>query len=231
MRLHGTIRTSQRISNRELLMNGTKAVQKWVFVAAIVFISVAGWLAIQSEERTPAKQRTIKAPTSQREAETPATQPAVKAPDKRVRPAVSSKARGQLRSLEHALKQVSEMTRDSGRGTLSKRDALVRAYAQAIASANGMARAKYTPDSAKIRSWMRTTQAAGGRLGSLASRYSSYSRGRHYYSSRRRTSGGSDKAWHNPFCKELSRQKLFVSGLKPDQATGRTRNARLPRLP
>jgi hypothetical protein len=228
MRLHGTIRTSQRIRNRGLMMNGTKVFQKWVFVAAVVFLSVAGWNAIQSKEGTPAKPTVVRRPIVQSEVETPAKQPAVKP-----RPAkkVSSKIEGQLRSLEYALKQVSAKTRDSSDGTLSKRDALVRAYLQAIAAANGMARAEYTPSSAKIRSWMRTTQAAGGRLSSLASRYSSYSRGRYYSSSRRRTSGGSDKAWHEEFCKALSRQQAFVSGFKPAKVKERTRTVSLPRLP
>jgi len=125
------------------------------------------------------------------------------------------------------MKQVAEMTQDSSDGTLSKRNALVRAYVQAIAATKGMGRAKYTPESESVRTWRSDLYNAGRRLSVLSYRYanpSSYRCSIYIYG----RSDVSDEALYKEFCKELSRQQKFVSGLKPAKAVGRKRTARIP---
>ena len=97
--------------------------------------------------------------------------PPVKVPPRTPPKRMSSRVKGYLRAVEHSVKQVTEMTQDHDDGTRSKRDALVRAYVQMIAATKGMERAKYTPESASVRTWLTDIHNAGNRLCTLSKKY------------------------------------------------------------
>jgi hypothetical protein len=178
--------------------------------------------------------------------EKPVVEVAVESPPRKI----PSKVKGKLRTLEHAMKQVTEMTQDGDDGTLSKRNALVRAYVQAIAATKGMERAKYTPESESVRTWLVDIHNAGNHLCTLSKKYSNPSdysgctnhhNCRRYYCSSRCNRecgsyskydmrGKSDQKLYAELCKELSRQQSFASGLKPAKAVGKRRKGRIPRL-
>jgi hypothetical protein len=216
-----------------------KPIQPRVERVVVVTPPVRGQIAMSpGPEKEP--ENVVKEPI------TTATKTMPKLPPRKI----PSKVKGKLRSLAHSVKQVTEMTQDSDGGTRTKRDSLVRAYVQAIAATKGMARAKYTPESESVRTWLTDIHNAGNRLCTLSKKYTNSSdyggctnhhqcRKYYCYSSYRKCvqecgryshsdmSGKSDEKLYDEFCKELDRQRAFVSGLKPAKAVGKTRKARM----